>query len=178
MRCRSLLQPIANRNARSLCYGQAVEQRMNVRFQAAAQADLAFARTLARRTMMPYYTRHGLLWRDSDFDDGWGWRENYMVYLAQELSGFVSLSVDAHALYIRELHLLESARGRGVGSAVIDRVLELAARRHLGLLRLMVFKDNPAQRLYARKGLQVVGEDPCFWRMQRPVEASRSMLSL
>lgn len=151
---------------------------MIVEFQPAAEADLTFARTLARRTMMPYYTRHGLLWRDSDFDDGWGWRENYILYQEGELLGFVSLSVDARALYIRELHLLESARGRGVGSAVLDRVMALAARRHLGLLRLMVFKDNPAQRLYVRKGLQVVGEDPCFWRMQRQVEAPRPVLSL
>ncbi|MBA1288541.1 GNAT family N-acetyltransferase [Pseudomonas japonica] len=151
---------------------------MIVEFQPAAEADLAFARTLARRTMMPYYTRHGLLWRDSDFDDGWGWRENYMLHHQEELLGFVSLSVDTRALYIRELHLLESARGRGVGSAVLDRMLALAARRHLGLLRLMVFKDNPAQRLYARKGLQVVGEDPCFWRMQKRVEAPGSVLSL
>jgi len=151
---------------------------MTVRFQPAGEADLVFARTLARRTMMPYYTRHGLLWRDSDFDDGWSWRENYLLCRDAQVLGFVSLSVDARALYIRELHLLESARGQGVGATVLDRVMALTVRRQLPLLRLMVFKDNPAQRLYTRKGLQVVGEDPCFWRMERAVAAPLPLVSL
>ncbi len=122
--------------------------------------------------MMPYYTRHGLLWRDGDFDEGWSWRENYLLHVGGEPLGFVSLSADPRALYIRELHLLEHARGQGIGCAVLDHAIALAARRRLPLLRLMVFKDNPAQRLYRRKGLQVVGEDPCFWRMERPIAAN------
>lgn len=140
---------------------------MDLEFLPAGDAELAFARSLARCTMMPYYTRHGLLWRDIDFDTGWGWRENYLLRRAALPVGFVSLSADPRALYIRELHLVEQARGQGVGEAVLAHATELAAARHLPRLRLMVFKDNPAQRLYARMGLQVVGEEGCFWRMER-----------
>lgn len=142
---------------------------MELCFQPACETDLPFARALARRAMIPYYTRHGLLWRDEDFDEGWGWRENYLLHRGGEPLGFVSLSADARALYIRELHLVEQARGQGNGAAVLDHALAVAEQRRLPLLRLMVFKDNPAQRLYRRKGLQVVGDDPCFWRMERPV---------
>lgn len=142
---------------------------MELVFKPADEADLPFARALARRAMMPYYTRHGLLWRDQDFDDGWGWRENYLLERDGAPVGFVSLSADARALYIRELHVLEQARGQGTGSAVLDHAAALALARGLPLLRLMVFKDNPAQHLYRRKGLAVVGDDPCFWRMERPL---------
>ncbi|WP_238936551.1 hypothetical protein [Pseudomonas typographi] len=38
---------------------------------ASGVGDLVFARGLARRTMEPYYTHHGLMWRDEDFDAGW-----------------------------------------------------------------------------------------------------------
>jgi ribosomal protein S18 acetylase RimI-like enzyme len=144
-----------------------VEPVMELVLQPATDADLPFARSLARRTMMPYYTRHGLFWRDRDFDEGWSWRENYLLHSCMGPSGFVSLSADARALYIRELHLVEQARGQGLGSAVLDYALRQGGERRLPLLRLMVFKDNPAQRLYHRKGLQIVGEDACFWRMER-----------
>lgn len=140
---------------------------MKLEFNAASETDLPFARALARRGMMPYYTRHGLWWRDEDFDQGWSWRENYLLIQNREPSGFVSLSTDTRALYIRELHLLTQAQGQGIGSAVLDYCMQLAGARHLPLLRLMVFKDNPAQHLYYRKGLRIVGEDACFWRMER-----------
>ena len=38
-------------------------------------------------------------------------------------------------------------------------------------LRLTVFKNNPARVLYERMGLQVVGEDECFLRMERAARA-------
>lgn len=129
--------------------------------------DLVFARALARRTMMPYYTRHGLLWRDQDFDAGWQGRENYHLQVAGQPVGFISLSQDAQALYVREIHLLENARGRGHGGGVLAAVFALARHRQLPLVRLTVFKDNPAQWLYARTGFARVGEEGCFWRMER-----------
>lgn len=146
---------------------------VDVMFKPAGDADLPFARSLARKTMMPYYTRHGLLWQDADFDAGWSWRENHLLVVLGEVVGFVSLSADARALYIRELHLVETARRRGIGAVVLDDSLAIAAQRRLPRLRLMVFKDNPARRLYERKGLAVVGEDLCFWRMERAVPMAR-----
>ena len=86
-----------------------------------------------------------------------------------EVLGFCSLSQDRHALYIRELHLLEQARGRGIGAEVLEQLAGWAADRRLGQLRLTVFKSNPAQALYRRRGFEAVGEDECFLRMQRVI---------
>lgn len=140
---------------------------MELEFKPASNADLPFARALARRGMIPYYTRHGLWWRDEDFDLGWSGRENYLLVQNRQSCGFVSLSTDARALYIRELHVMAEAQGQGIGSAVLDHAIGLAIARNLPLLRLMVFKDNPAQHLYYRNCLRIVGEDACFWRMER-----------
>ncbi|MCE4057302.1 GNAT family N-acetyltransferase [Pseudomonas sp. Au-Pse12] len=133
----------------------------------ATASDLAFARDLTRSTMLGYYIRHDLLWQDEAFDVAWAGRRNLLICQGAGVLGFVSLSRDAQALYIRELHVLEAFRGQGAGAWTLQQVLEMARQERRGLLRLTVFKDNPAQRLYERMGLQVVGEDDCFWRMQR-----------
>ena len=133
----------------------------------ALDRDLAFARDLTRSTMLGYYIRNDLLWLDEAFDVAWAGRENLLIGLGREVLGFVSLSRDQRALYIRELHVLEAWRGKGAGAWTLGRVLQMAAQERRGLLRLTVFKGNPAQRLYERMGLQVVGEDDCFWRMER-----------
>ena len=85
--------------------------------------------------------------------------------------GFISLSRDSQALYIRELHILEPLRGRGAGNWVLEQMALKACGLGRGLLRLTVFKTNPAKGLYQRKGLQVAGEEACFWRMERDCQS-------
>lgn len=128
-----------------------------------------FARDLTRRAMLPYYREFDLLWIEDAFDQAWGWREQWLVSGGDSLLGFCSLSQDRQALFIRELHLLPEHRGRGVGSWVLEELALWAGQRRLPLLRLMVFRSNPARGLYQRHGFVEMGEDACFVRMQRTI---------
>ncbi|WP_369987172.1 GNAT family N-acetyltransferase [Pseudomonas xanthosomatis] len=137
---------------------------------AASDAHLTFARDLTRRAMLPYYREFDLLWIEEAFDEAWGWREQWLVVEQGEVLGFCSLSQDRQALFIRELHLLPEHRGRGVGGWVLEQLAGWARARRLPLLRLMVFRSNPARGLYGRHGFVEMGEDECFVRMQRCVD--------
>jgi GNAT superfamily N-acetyltransferase len=53
------------------------------------------------------------------------------------------------------------ARGKGVGSALLDALLTLAREQGHQALSLSVDRQNPARRLYERKGFQDAGvSDP------------------
>ncbi|MFY0729947.1 GNAT family N-acetyltransferase [Pseudomonas sp. NFX15] len=139
---------------------------MQRQWREATQGDLVFARELTCKGMLPYYIQHDLLWQDGAFDVAWAGRDNRVIVCGEDRTGFVSLSRDASALYIREIHIVEAYRGQGVGSWVIDQVLAIARLEWRLALRLTVFENNPARQLYQRKGLEVVGQDECFLRMQ------------
>ena len=143
---------------------------MEFEWRPATPRDLDFARDLTRNNMLRYYIQHDLLWLDEAFDVAWAGRENRMIVRDDALLGFVSLSRDANALYIRELHILEAFQGQGAGSWVIDQVFALACNERRPALLLTVFENNPAKKLYERKGLKVVGQDESFLRMQRDVD--------
>ena len=138
----------------------------------ATHRDLDFARELTRKNMLRYYIQHDLLWQDEGFDVGWAGRENWLIVSGSTVLGFFSLSRDTKALYIRELHVIEAFRGQGAGSWAIDQVFDMACKERRPALRLTVFENNPAQALYERKGLKVVGTDECFLRMQRDINDS------
>lgn len=142
---------------------------MPVELIGASDAHRDFARDLTRRAMLPYYHEFGLLWVEEAFDQAWAWREQWLVMQDDQLLGFCSLSQDRQALFIRELHLSEQHRGRGVGSQVLQTLAGWAAQRRLPLLRLLVFKSNPARQLYLRQGFIDMGNDECFVRMQRAI---------
>jgi ribosomal protein S18 acetylase RimI-like enzyme len=145
---------------------------MGFELRPATSQDLDFARELTCKTMLRYYIQHDLLWQDEAFDVAWAGRENWLIVRDDVRLGFVSLSRDARALYIRELHVLEAFRRQGAGSWAIDQVLAMACKERRPALRLTVFENNPAKALYERKGLVVVGKDECFLRMQRDIDAS------
>ncbi|MEX5553153.1 GNAT family N-acetyltransferase [Pseudomonas pergaminensis] len=138
--------------------------------RAATDQDLPFARSLTFAAMSRYYRQYGLVWSNDGFDVAWAGRENWLVCNEDGVMGFISLSRDSRALYIRELHMLEACRGLGAGSWVLEQMAIKA--QALGLLRLTVFKTNPARRLYQRCGLSIVGEEDCFWRMERVCHSS------
>ena len=142
---------------------------MGFELRPATSRYLDFARDLTCRNMLRYYIQHELLWLDEAFDVAWEGRENWLIVRDDTLMGYVSLSRDARALYIRELHLLQAYRGQGAGSWTIDQVFAMACKERRPALRLTVFENNPAKILYERKGLKVVGKDQCFLRMQRDI---------
>jgi GNAT superfamily N-acetyltransferase len=64
-----------------------------------------------------------------------------------------------------DISLLPAARGRGIGSLLLRRLLqECAAAR--SPLRLQVLTANPARRLYLRLGFRRVGGDPMYDHME------------
>lgn len=133
--------------------------------------DIEFARQLTCSNMLAYHLRHDLLWQDEAFDLAWIVRQNWIIRRGEQALGFVSLSRDARALYIRELQIDKAFQGQGAGTWAIGQVWAMVLLERRPALRLTVFKDNPARRLYERMGLRVVGEDECFLRMQRDVDA-------
>ncbi|MGY2291470.1 GNAT family N-acetyltransferase [Pseudomonas sp. SDO528_S397] len=139
---------------------------MAFQLQPATRKHLAFARTLTHQAMGNYYRQYDLVWSDEGFDMAWGGRENWLICRDETVLGFISLSVDENALYIRELHLLEAYRRQGAGGWALQLMVLKARALGLGLLRLTVFKTNPARRLYQRHGLSIVGEEEGFWRME------------
>ncbi|HWD30586.1 GNAT family N-acetyltransferase [Pseudomonas caricapapayae] len=136
----------------------------------ATDQHCTFARDLTRRAMLRYYHEFDLLWIEEAFDQAWSWREQWLIVEGETVLGFCSLSQDRQALYIRELHLVEDARGRGIGTQVLEQLAGWAGERRLPLMRLTVFKSNPAQALYRRQGFAAVGDDECFVRMQRAID--------
>jgi GNAT superfamily N-acetyltransferase len=69
-------------------------------------------------------------------------------------------------VWLDEIVLVAAARGRGLGTALVERVIRDAEARGVPV-RLGVLEHNPARRLYERLGFRVVHVDPPRLRMER-----------
>lgn len=85
---------------------------MSFQWRAATATDIDFVRQLTCANMLPYYLRHDLLWQDEAFDLAWIIRQNWIISREDRVLGFVSLSRDARALYIRSCRSIRHSAGR------------------------------------------------------------------
>lgn len=74
--------------------------------------------------------------------------------------GFVDETVPELTIAVRATH-----RGQGVGGHLLDALIERARREGYRALSLSVEPDNPARRLYERRGFHRVGVVGDAWTM-------------
>jgi ribosomal protein S18 acetylase RimI-like enzyme len=89
-----------------------------------------------------------------------GYRSVLVAEADGELVGTVSMHPTdqaAGAMHLFALDVAAGWRNRGIGTALVEHVVEEARRRGLPRVYLEVRTDNPARRLYHRLGFRRVG---------------------
>ncbi len=87
-----------------------------------------------------------------------------IVCYEDEPIGLLKAYCDASGWNIVQIQVSPEYQGKGIGSAIVERVLEQAANDGLNV-SLHVFKENPAKKLYGRLGFITVSEGDVEYTM-------------
>ncbi|MDP9847040.1 GNAT family N-acetyltransferase [Streptosporangium lutulentum] len=90
--------------------------------------------------------------------DGFAPAHTWMIEVGGALTGCVALRPAMDAYWLEHFYLAPDRQGRGVGSAVLSRLLERCDRED-AVVRLNVLRGSSALRLYERHGFTVETED-------------------
>ncbi len=125
----------------------------------ASSADETFLLRLRKLTMTEHLLNAGV-----PIDDGTHLQrirskfEDAKVIRAREDDvGLLKLSRADAEWHVHQLQLIPEHQGRGIGNAVLRRVLAEAEQANVAV-SLSVMRENPARRLYERLGFAYVGE--------------------
>jgi ribosomal protein S18 acetylase RimI-like enzyme len=84
-----------------------------------------------------------------------------IIEIAGVAAGRIYVNRAPGRLHLIDISLLPEYRGRGIGSVLIQALLDEAAAAG-GTVRLSVARSNPAQRLYQRLGFRTVDSDGIY----------------
>jgi ribosomal protein S18 acetylase RimI-like enzyme len=108
------------------------------------------------------------------FHEGYKQGQTRIICADGRVVGFIQVVDFADRLYLRQIHLIDGFRGRGIGSILIGEELKRAAETRRPVT-LDVMHGNPARRLYVRLGFESTGRDPdkeqMIWRTPSAVGA-------
>ncbi|WP_108651648.1 GNAT family N-acetyltransferase [Dongshaea marina] len=129
--------------------------------------DLEFAESLTHSNMQAYYRRHGHLWDPQIFRQSWQEFENYQISHQRQPIGMVRLSFSETACHLRDLQIAPSWQGMGAGTQALDWAQKQCLSRGYLSLKLRVFQDNPALRLYQRHGFAKIKREGQLFLMEK-----------
>jgi ribosomal protein S18 acetylase RimI-like enzyme len=80
--------------------------------------------------------------------------------------GWLQKSIQDDALYLEQIFIDAASQNRGIGTGIIDRLID-KAKQDGRPVTLGVVKTNPALRLYERLGFRITHEDDRKFYMRR-----------
>ena len=128
---------------------------MQLTYHPYQDSDFPFCNTLIMRNMGGYF---------ADLDIQWN-PERYRGFIAEGIAqivswgeskiGFYHLTEEADHVYLHNVQLGKDYQGKGIGGQVMEIVEKECQQRGKTTLMLSVFKENPALRLYKRRGFEL-----------------------
>ncbi|WP_204039151.1 GNAT family N-acetyltransferase [Acrocarpospora phusangensis] len=103
--------------------------------------------------------------------DGFAPEHTWMIEVGGASAGCVALRPAKGAYWLEHFYLEPGLQGKGIGSAVLGRLLERCDREEAAV-RLNVLQGSSARRLYERHGFIVEAEDEVDVFMVRDPAAS------
>lgn len=98
--------------------------------------------------------------------------DHRIILLDNVRIGRILVARNGEEILLVDIALLPDYRGSGIGTALIRELLDEAAETSRPV-RLQVYRNNPAQRLYQRLGFYKIGENEIYydmeWRANIPV---------
>lgn len=127
--------------------------------------DLANAAYLTLSNMRPYYEYYSVDWDASQIERMTQELVNWDILLNGKTVGVLRLSFDKQNCDLRDLQIDQQHQNLGIGSQAIIETKRLAKESNANQLRLKVFKNSPAVKLYQRQGFDLSSEDERFYYM-------------
>jgi GNAT superfamily N-acetyltransferase len=132
--------------------------------------------------------RHAFYWRSSmgvedaslwRYVSGWGRRGDMSVIA---LEGGFPVGAAWFRLFARDepgfgfvdeqtpevaIAVVPSRRGRGIGSELLDELIEVAKEQGYGALSLTVAAESPAMHVFEKEGFETIEQTDGSWTMRR-----------
>jgi ribosomal protein S18 acetylase RimI-like enzyme len=110
-------------------------------------------------------------WQVADFASRFDSRRTSFIVIQGQRVGTLELEDRASELYVGNLNILPAWQNRGVGSAVMRRVLSRAARKGVPVSLQVLELNTAARRFYERLGFILVSMAPPHLEMRSKAQA-------
>jgi len=141
----------------------------NIGLRGASWEDYSFCYNLARKNMFPYYKKHKLFWDSRIYKKEFDPKFVKIIESNHKRIGFSKLIFKDNYGYLSDLQLSASMQGQGIGTRILKIIEKYVLKKGYLQIKLRVFTDNPALKLYERIGYKIIEKDGEFYVMRKRI---------
>lgn len=144
-----------------------VKMEVNLKFRRAEESDWPFLLVLRSESMNSHIINAGLIPTEENHLERIKYRFEYakiIIYNSLEV-GLLKVVKEGPVWELVQIQLSSSYRGLGLGKSIINGVLKEAFSQNASV-KLSVFKENPAKKLYESLGFKTYLETETAYEMQ------------
>ncbi len=131
-----------------------IMKKLNLKFRKCRKDDYEFYKKLLEDYVEKYFGK----WDQKPFDRNWrkSCDKMFIIIKNKEEIGTFLLEEKKSCLYVSRLYIIKKYRGKGIGSYLLKHFENKTKKQRL---RLHVWPNNPAVRLYRRFGYKVIKKE-------------------
>ncbi|TAH32272.1 MAG: N-acetyltransferase [Alphaproteobacteria bacterium] len=141
--------------------------------------DASFVDRLTRLVMQSYVE---LTWTETSDIEAYFYKNRFnlattkIIQLDGKDIGRVSVLINENKISIDNIHILPEYQNKGIGSGIIQKVIDEADIRNLPVV-LHVLKVNPAKKLYYALGFNIEEDEIHRYYLKRPSQNEAALES-
>ncbi len=138
-----------------------------IQFRSVSEKDIPYLLTLRKITMDQHIVSAGLVPSEENHLARICYRLDcaHIVQYENKDVGLLKVVKEGDVWDLVQVQIDPSFQGKGIGCYLISDVLAHAHKHKVGV-KLSVFKQNPAKKLYDRLGFEIVDETDTTYEMQ------------
>ncbi|NQT66770.1 MAG: GNAT family N-acetyltransferase [Actinobacteria bacterium] len=140
--------------------------KLNFKLRKADWKDYDYCYKLFKINMKSYIEEHWS-WKPEKFRSYFNPSQVKILEYNNKKFGFYQTSIENGDYYLKEIHISDKFKGKGIGSRLLDIIHSEAKQRGYKKILLQVFKDNPAKRLYKKLGYRITKDEQIFTLMEK-----------
>ncbi|MBE3092897.1 MAG: GNAT family N-acetyltransferase [Actinobacteria bacterium] len=140
--------------------------KLNFKLRKANWKDYDYCYKLFKINMKSYIEKHWS-WEPAKFRSYFNPSQVKILEYNNKRFGFYQTSIENGDYYLKEIHISDKFKGKGIGSKLLDIIHSEAKQGGYKKVLLQVFKDNPAKRLYTRLGYRITKDKEIFTLMEK-----------
>ena len=127
----------------------------NLRIRKATWQDYQFCHRLAKRNMSSYVKKYWGGWNSKLYRQNFNPKNTMIVLYKNKRIAFFRIKPEPDCLYLEDMQISGSMRKKGIGTGLMRIIEKKTIQNKTRKIRLTVFKDNPAKKLYERLAFKI-----------------------
>ncbi|MGE0793405.1 MAG: GNAT family N-acetyltransferase [Candidatus Woesearchaeota archaeon] len=131
--------------------------------------DYQFVYDLLKENMLDSFIKHWGSWNENSFKSDFN--KDYIKIITKDGKriAYYDLVFRKDFAYLHNIQIISSMQGKGIGTYLMNLIEEETKKHNLNKIRLKVFKDNLAMKLYLKTGYKTTKEDESSAIMEKNI---------